>query len=498
MIFTISFDDSEKGFHPHYEKDVNKMRKSLLAAIAVILLLLTACIDAAETTEPQAAPQIDVEESESQPGPQPETPEPEPEPEQQPTQAHNHHPLIFNSPEVTGGLQISPAPWSDFHLPLTPEQLAAVFPLFDMPLTARAYYWADGTLTEVWAAFAEDEMHFRYAIKLGVGRPPAEFSRYTFGTPPIDSDSERNPFGDDLDFQTSYVHEVSVTALMVYGWERWFFQAEFALGDIYFRVGFHDDKESGKALLTEIVNNLILGGTNGLSALDNPDIPYLRSEALTLAEARLDGDFGAFVPANIPARFGNSFIFRTVREHEGENRMFMSWEASPDYDYLYEIYTHWVAARSSDAAPWAFDRIFWGNNHLTWTVSTAMPHDFERLVSVDARERYDWALYPTRERYPGDIWGTHDIPGEYWSTVWDPVFLAEEMSLDAVRARVQDRTVAAQGAWGDDEEYMYNVHMAIPRREVIFGVLFGDVLVSVRAEGMSAEEVSGMFAELLQ
>ena len=76
--------------------------------------------------------------------------------------------------------------------------------------------------------------------------------------------------------------------------------------------------------------------------------------------------------------------------------------------------------------------------------------------------------------------------------------MAEEMSPDIVRARELTRTVTAQGAWGDDEEDMNNVHMVITRREIVFGVLFGDVLVRVRAEGMSAEEVWGMFAELLQ
>ena len=464
------------------------MTRFLLAATVLIMLLLfTACVDntVAGTNEPQYNPQIEASEPELPSEPQPEALGAEPRP------AHNHHPLIFNTPEITGSMEISPEPRSDFHLHLDHEQISNLFPLLDMHLRARAYYRVDGSLIEVWAAFADCEMNFQYTIKLGIDGPPTEFSRYSFGGSGFSS-----YYG--TSFQTSYVHGVSVTVLMFDSWHNWFFQAEFVHEDIDFRIRFYDLKENGQALMTEIVNNLILGGTDGLALLADPTIPYMRSEVLSLAEARLDEDFGRFVPTAIPAGFGSSFIHRSIREHEGENRMFMSWEASPDYDYLYDVYTRWVAARTSAAEPWAFNGIFWGNYRLSWTIEVVMEHDLERLVSTHERQKFDWALYPARERYPGDIWGTHDIPGEYWHTVWEPVFLAEDMNLDIVRARELSRMSTTQGAWGDDEDDMNNVVMATPFSEVVFGVLFGDVLVNVRAEGLSAEDVWGMFVGLVQ
>ena len=73
------------------------------------------------------------------------------EPEEEP---ENSITLIFNTPEVVGGMLISPAGSHDFHLPVSNEQLDIVLPVigatgYEWSGFAMAYYQIDGTLVEM-------------------------------------------------------------------------------------------------------------------------------------------------------------------------------------------------------------------------------------------------------------------------------------------------------------------------------------------------------------
>ena len=457
------------------------MKKSLCMIIVVLTLLaLAACTQTAAQIEPQEPPE---QEEAGTIYLQAETYETGDTNEAEPQPASAQYPLIFNSPGEEYAMQISPMPNSDFHVDLTPEQVDAVFPKVNLPLSGRGYYRADGTLVEVSASYVVDELNWHVVqINIGVGAPPIEFFRYG-----IDRDYVLEP---------SYVHGIYVMVLMIESWGNWFFQAEFNMDDIYFRIRFNHDIEPGQALLTQLVNNLILGGTEGLATLADPVIPELRSESLTLEEARLDTDFGRFVPTRTPAGYSFRWAYRSVRGHENENSLHMDWTTTPNYDSLYEVYLRWIETRGSDTEPWEFDQIFWGEEHLNWRVSTVREHELENLVSVDDVARYVWALYPVIIR-PGRLVGFHEIPDDYWFTVHEPVFLAEELTLEVVQARVREWNSMIQAAeWYEDIDEA-DLVMLVPRHEISFSVLFGDVIVSVRAEEVSPEDIWAMFEEII-
>ena len=214
------------------------------------------------------------------------------------------------------------------------------------------------------------------------------------------------------------------------------------MDNFVYRVKFSDYAESGQAWMTELVSNLIRGGTEGLTALADPVIPELRSDVLPLYEARLDPDFGAFVPINSPA---HAQVRRFITQHE--NAMLLTWDAG-------------------------VHQVRWQIFHLTEEAQT-------RIISVDERERYDSYFFPEpRYRHaPNDLLEL--------SILMNPVFLAEEMTLDVVRARA--RWIDAD--WlGDRDPYWL----------IEFSVLFDDILVHIVSSGASAEEIWIMLTELLE
>ena len=87
------------------------------------------------------------------------------------------------------------------------------------------------------------------------------------------SDTRILTFYDDFDPEISYVHGVPVRVVMrpsgvgFGAMSRYCFQADFTMGSIIYRVRFFDTKDSGKERMTELVNKIIWGGTEGLHLL---------------------------------------------------------------------------------------------------------------------------------------------------------------------------------------------------------------------------------------
>ena len=73
------------------------------------------------------------------------------------------------------------------------------------------------------------------------------------------------------------------------------------------------------------------------------------------------------------------------------------------------------------------------------------------------------------------------IPSELWEYVNNPVFLAEELTLDVVKARAY---------------YVDNDRGDTPGWRMDFNVLYRDVVVDVNIKGISPEQVWEMFADL--
>ena len=216
-----------------------------------------------------------------------------------------------------------------------------------------------------------------------------------------------------------------------------YFQAEFTLDTIMYRVKLFDSMTAGELRLTSIVNDIIYYGAADLSMLKDPVIPILRNDVLTLEEAQGDPDFGLFMPKIVPPRFAFELARRSINQ---------------DFDGLYILWTAGL-----------------GGN-LRWNISKATEYDFGRIVSVDEREKYDMSLYP--------IPWAESVPSELREYVLYPIFWAEDLTFDIVMARA----IYDQGN--------------TPGWQMCFDVLYGDVVISVDIIGMSPEEVWEMLIDL--
>ena len=98
-------------------------------------------------------------------------------------------------------------------------------------------------------------------------------------------------------------------------------------------------------------------------------------------------------------------------------------------------------------------------------VSPYAEADAHRLTSVEDKENYDLALYP--------IPRADSVPDELREIVDNPIFDAEELTLEAVYRRA------------------YKVHDAgdTDGWRMEFSVKYGDVVVTVRAKGVTPEWV---------
>jgi len=342
------------------------------------------------------------------------------------------HALTFNVVEsVMSARMMIPDGYFDYNL--TDEQLTMVFPNLDLDLYATAHYRNDGTL---WFVTASE-------YEWNGARRNFTWTTISLGNEGIMPDStllfpEDSPIISD-------VHGVLVTAF-VFGMNDEHFRADFALNGITYRIETSDipairsddGERNGMERLTELVNKIIVNDAADLSVLADPVIPELRNEGLTLAEARLEADFGAFLPHNIPAGFTFESAHRLVNTRD--NSLFTSWSSGFDF--------------------------------ISWHVRTPLESDLWDVVSVNDREKFDVSLYTT------PWFGS--VPPEFHYYFQSPVFLAEEFTLDVVTARTRFVDSGRRDI--------------VPRWETAqFGVLFGDVLVVVNMTGISPEEIWEMF-----
>jgi hypothetical protein len=312
----------------------------------------------------------------------------------------------------------------DFAHDLTDEQFNAIFPTLDRSrFEAIVSYWLPRG--EYFSGLAEVSAH-----------DPNGQASITAAEGVI---SFINPLAQPTDLQISYVHGVEVTAIMGEAYPMYAVRAEFVLGGIGYNVRYFDyDREVAKERLTAVVNRIIYGGAPDWSVLADPIVPELRNEEMTLEQSRIDPDFGAFMPINIP----QGFIFDSGRRtlNQWDNSIRANWHRFP-----------------------AFDNIFW---------TVAEPHEFdlERIVSANDRHKFDVSLY--------SIPWMDSVPSEIIDYLHNPVFLAEEMSLEIVQARAQWDA----GRHGESAGW----------RIVPFGVLHGDVIIRISASGVSPEQIWAM------
>ena len=212
-----------------------------------------------------------------------------------------------------------------------------------------------------------------------------------------------------------------------------------------------------------------------------PEIEWPRRENWDLEEARLDPDFGAFVPLAIP----EGFIFREALRFEtpGAEWFLAVWPGVGQADA--GLLVEWSISEGEWRSASPCELSIYGGT-FSWLISEATEGDLARLVSADNGEAWD-----VTQRSPSDIddsvvrvpaTPTEIVELPFWRGVQNPVFLAEDLTFEIVEARL---------AWVDFEGY---AHWA--SRGDGFGVLFGDVLVRASTWDISPEQLWAMLADI--
>jgi len=347
-------------------------------------------------------------------------------------------PLVFNMADFYSMPTDFMWPIGSFTVNLNKEQLRAVLPNLNLTLSAFVVYANNGSFLSL----RVNETQIIDGI---------EYPGTTYGAS-LQTEIQVGLIFEDCIVVPQSVPEVSVvheTPVMVYmtpenpNYMRMRFRADFELDAVVYRVEIHDSVENGPGRLTEIVNTLILGGGANLDVLANPVIPELDTVLLTLSSARLDPVFGQFVPLTIPDGYDLNIAYRL---QNAQSDVLLISIIKPD------------------------------NTYVVWTISRPTEKELETVVSVEDHEKYDMALYPA-------FW-TRPFPSGLEQFIIRPVFRAEELTLDVVRARMYRL---------DDSQ------IRDPGWEIMpFYVLYDDTIVLISTNNATPEDVWKMLAPLLE
>ena len=217
------------------------------------------------------------------------------------------------------------------------------------------------------------------------------------------------------------------------------------INDIYFAFVMdvpQDDLEQAKEEFQRVLECFAYyeEGKPDLSIIVPEEIPELTERMFdTLAEAQTEPDFGRYLPSEIPAGFGDASIYRF--KFQDSNFLTATWSR--------------------------------GMDDLSWVVTPYTEEDAHRLTRVDDKKNYDLSLYP--------IPRADSVPDELREIVDNPIFEAEELTLEAVYCRAYKVDDA-----GDTDGWRMK-----------FSVKYGDVIVSVSTKGVDPEWVYQQLVNLI-
>ena len=178
------------------------------------------------------------------------------------------------------------------------------------------------------------------------------------------------------------------------------------------------------------------------SAITAEYIPPYIFEELTFAEAQADPDFGAYLPTDLPEGFAEERFHRHMEQN---------------VNYLSGLWSKG-----------------WGSDYgeLRWEITFFDESKQQRLTAAANTQNYDLSLYP--------IPRADSVPEELREIVDNPIFLAEELTLEVVQARaykVQDA--------GDSHGW-----------RMAFSVKYDDIVVEVCSKGIDPQWVYDQLAAL--
>ena len=303
-----------------------------------------------------------------------------------------------------------------FTEPLNDTELTALLPSEDLTCSGYARFDNYGNLLDIVMQAATTLPESPVAIGL---------ADYYFGFDYVLSGGEVVSVCNGLEYKAYQYESGNTVELSAYT----------IINDIYFAFGMdvpQDDLEQAKEEFQRVLECFAYyeEGKPDLSIIVPEKIPELTEQTFdTLVEARAESDFGRYLPSEIPAGFGDASIYRFKFQ---------------DSNFLTAMWSR-------------------GMDDLSWAITPYTEESAHRLTSVDDTENYDLSLYP--------IPRADSVPDELREIVDDPIFEAEELTLEAVYCRAYKVDDA-----GDTDGWRMK-----------FSVKYGDVIVSVSTKGVEPE-----------
>jgi len=368
---------------------------------------------------------------------------------------HQGGELLFNFYEIVG-YEWHDVTWDvHFNFELTDEQFNAVFPSMDIDLDwVSVMYDSDGNLVTIVAQespAAWQDFNRPINVRTNINISRVEMPAHLVLLIPEDSPPPR----------VSNINGVEVTAIVYEGqdptpqfdysppFDTADIKISFDMDGVLYRITITDDLVSGMHFAVELVNQLTAGGAADLSVFDAVVMPLWGDFDLTIEEARQDPTFGRYVPRVCPEGFELDWGMRIYTAHENNMRL------------------HWRPI----GLPYVSD-------HINLVIQKAA--DFPGITAVDINDRaaFDWSYHRV---FIDSDWHDQLIGTPAWYSITNPVFRAEDLSLDVIRSRAYWRHPEVEYGW-DIQRFG-------------FRILDGDILIHVSCDlvGTSADVLWEMF-----
>jgi len=251
------------------------------------------------------------------------------------------------------------------------------------------------------------------------------------------------------------VESVSPARLEKYGWLNMTKEEQQTFLITYSSSVDHADLKEGETYLfflgdNEYGNFVMCGGlgareVNEEGKVYNPDtrlyddIPVIAKYS-SLDEAKNNEMYGRYLPEYIP----DGYLAESIKYIKSGGQLYLS-------------------------GLWSC-----GYNDISWKISDADDYSDSRRTSAEDTVNYDLSLYP--------IPRAETVPDELREIVDDPVFDAEEVTLEVIYRRAYKVNDA-----GDTDGYRIN-----------FSIQIGDVIIDLRTKGITPEELYSMLGDLIE
>ena len=309
---------------------------------------------------------------------------------------------------------------------LNDAELAALMPSAELTCSGYARFDDKGSLLDIEMQTETTLPESPIAISL---------TDYFFGFDYVLSSAEVISVCNGLDYRAYQYQSGNRVELSAYA----------IINDIYFAFSMsvpQDDLEKAKEEFHRVLECFACyeAGKPDLSVIVPEEIPELTEQMFdTLAEAQAEPDFGQYMPSELPDGFGED----AIRRFKFQNS-----------NYLSGLWSK-------------------GLENLSWVVTPFTEEDVRRLTGIDEKANYDLSLYP--------IPRASSVPDELREMVNDPIFMAEELTLEAVYCRAYRGNDT-----GDTDGWRMK-----------FSVRYGNVMVSVSSKGVEPEWIYQQLINLI-